>query len=375
MDGEDTIVRIRADAAHGSQRSSVRVERGPATRGEALGYPIDGRQPVLIPDPQTWARSRRADEPLSTLISNVRASSAMEIPIVVGDRIVGSIVLLSGEWGRRYEEADLQVAVDLARQTAFALENSRLYSLARAATQARDEMLGIVAHDLRSPLAAAQLAASVLARQVPEDRREASRKPTEAIRRSIRQANRLVQDLLDVARLEAGTLDLQLKEVSPEVIVHNALDGYVGLAADAALTIDADIAPGLALVIADEDRIQQVLGNLLDNAIKFTPAGGVVRLAVQRDAEAIRFAVSDTGPGISPDHLPHVFDRFWQERAADRRGAGLGLAIAKGIVERHGGRMAVDSVPGEGSTFAFTLPVLAAAGPPSSRPWTNAAEG
>jgi signal transduction histidine kinase len=283
------------------------------------------------------------------------ATSLMQVPIVAGDRFVGTMVLLTAESGRRYGEADLQAVQDLARRTGLAAENARLYRAAQAAIRARDEMLSIVAHDLRSPLAAAQVGASMLARQVPEDRREASRKTAEAIHRSIRLATRLVDDLLDVARIEAGKLALDLREVSPEVIVHNAVEMCLPLTAGVSVQLEAEVASGLPLLLADEDRIQQVLGNLLNNAIKFTPRGGRVLLVAQREGEKVRFAVKDTGPGISPDHLPRVFDRFWQSRSADRRGAGLGLAIAKGIIEAHSGHIWAESVSGEGSTFSFTL--------------------
>jgi signal transduction histidine kinase len=282
----------------------------------------------------------------------------MEVPIVVGDRVVGAILLLADESGGSYSPADLQVAVDLALRTGLAAENGRLYRAAQVATRAKDEMLSIVAHDLRSPLTAAQFGASVLALQVPENRREASRKTAETIHRSIRLATRLVEDLLDVASIEAGKLRLDLKDVSPEVLVQNAVQSCLPLAASVSIRLETEIAAGLQLVLADEDRIQQALGNLLNNAIKFTPAGGRVRVVVQREGDEIRFAVMDTGPGIPADHLPRVFDRFWQARSADRRGAGLGLAIAKGIVDAHGGHIRAESVPGEGSTFSFTLPVF-----------------
>jgi len=249
------------------------------------------------------------------------------------------------------------VAVDLARRTGLAAENGRLYRAAQAATRARDNVLGIVAHDLRSPLATAQIGADLLARHVPEDRREQSRRVAETVRRSIGLATRLVQDLLDVARIESGRLELDVKLTSPAELVHHALDLYRPMANAALIRLEGEVSGDVPAVVADSDRIQQVLSNLLDNALKFTPAGGLVRIVAQREGHEIRFDVTDTGTGIPAGQLPHVFDRFWQATPKERLGSGLGLTIAKGVVEALGGRIWVESRPGEGTTFFFTLPL------------------
>jgi signal transduction histidine kinase len=256
---------------------------------------------------------------------------------------------------RPYGEPDLQLAIDLARRTALALENRRLYQAAQRATLARDEVLSIVAHDLRSPLGAVQVSADALSRRVPDDRRAASRREMDTVQRSIRRATRLVDDLLEVTRIEAGNLTIEVKEVSPQLIVDGVVAAFAPAAANAAVALETDVAPGVSRVAADEDRIHQALGNLVDNAIRFTPAGGRVRIVVGPDGDDLRFAVVDSGPGIPPEHLPRLFDRFWQAETRHRGAAGLGLAIAKGIVEAHGGRIWADSVPGKGSTFSFTL--------------------
>ena len=171
------------------------------------------------------------DDATVALIRDLRATSLIEVPIVAGDRVIGTMLFLSGTSGGGYSPADLQVAVDLALRTGLAAENGRLYRAAQLATRAKDEMLSIVVHDLRSPLTAAQFAASLLALEVPENRRAAARKAAETIHRSIRLATRLVEDLLDVASIEAGKLTLDLKEVSPEVLVQNAVESCLPLAA------------------------------------------------------------------------------------------------------------------------------------------------
>lgn len=356
-DEESGLITTRADAPYESNAGEIHVKRVAFDSDHPHGWlATQRREPMLVADVnEEWLQSHVLDAPTLALLREVGATSLMKVPIVAGDQFVGTMLLLATKSGRRYREADLQAVQDLARRAGLATENARLYRVAQSAIRARDEMLSIVAHDLRSPLSAAQFAASLLAGQVPEDRREASRKPTEVIHRSIRMATRLVDDLLDVARIEAGTLGLDRREVSPEVIVYNAFETHLPLATEASVRLEAEVAPGLPSVWADDERIQQALGNLLNNAIKFTPRGGRVRIVAQQEGDEIRFALSDTGQGISPDHLPRVFDRFWQSRSADRRGAGLGLAIAKGIVEAHGGHIRAESVVGMGSTFSFTL--------------------
>ena len=356
-DEEGGVIVTRADAPHESYADKIHVEHVAFDSDHPLEWLATQRpEPMLVADVnEEWLRSHVIDGPTLALVREVGATSLMQVPILTGEQFVGTMLLLATEFGRSYREADLQAVQDLARRTGLAAENARLYRVAQAAIRARDEMLSIVVHDLRSPLSAAQVGASLLALQVPDERAEAARKTTETIHRSIRLATRLVDDLLDVAHLEAGKLSLDLREVSPEAIVHSALELYLPLAAGASVLLEADVAPGLPLVLADEYRIQQVLGNLLSNAIKFTPHGGRVLIVAQQEGDEIRFAVRDTGPGISPDHLPRVFDRFWQSPGADRRGAGLGLAIAKGIVEAHGGHIWAESVSGKGSTFYFTL--------------------
>jgi signal transduction histidine kinase len=312
--------------------------------------------PLLVDEvTPAWLDALEPTHALRSLVG-VSRPSLIAVPIVVGARLLGAMLMLS-EPDRRYDDDDLQLAVDLARRTGLAFENVRLYRVAQTASRARDEMLAIVAHDLRAPLAAVQFGADLLAKHVPEDRRASSRTAVDAIRRSVRLATRLVDDLLDVARIEEGRFTVVPKETTPDAIVKGAAESLAGIAAGAAVALDIDITPGLGRVLADEDRAHQALTNLVDNAVKFTPAGGRVRIVVTPDPGGVRFAVIDTGPGIPPEHMSRLFDRFWQARSG-RRGAGLGLPIVKAIVEAHGGRIWADSLVGRGSTFAFSLPIV-----------------
>jgi signal transduction histidine kinase len=169
---------------------------------------------------------------------------------------------------------------------------------------------------------------------------------------------RLIEDLLDVTRMEAGRLSVRPEVVAASEVVGDAVEGQRAIAAASGLDLRLALELELPALWADRDRLLQVFENLIGNAVKFTPAGGVVIVGAAPRAGEVVFWVADTGNGIPPADLEHVFDRFWQARSGARRGAGLGLPIAKGIVEAHGGRIWVESTPGRGATFFFTIPAL-----------------
>ncbi len=223
---------------------------------------------------------------------------------------------------------------------------------------AEDEVNRIVAHDLRGPLHAISLATRMLREQVVGPRYEAreAEKYIDVIRRSADFMSRLVDDLLDVAKLEARELSVQPVPLQAHVLVADALEVYGSVAASRLQTMCVDVPVDLPLVLADRDRVLQVFSNLLGNAIKFTPEGGTIRVSAESSGHEVVFSVADSGPGIAPEEIGFLFDRYWQATHARRAGAGLGLAIAKGIVEAHGGRIWVESEPGRGTTFAFSLP-------------------
>ncbi|HYR07469.1 MAG TPA: hybrid sensor histidine kinase/response regulator [Longimicrobium sp.] len=258
----------------------------------------------------------------------------------------------------------------LARAIRYAMERKRLETeratllrneqearaAAEAAVNARDEVLRIVAHDIGNSLSAVKIHAMVLERTLPAGDGEA-RKRTEAIRHLTQQMDRLRQDLLDVAAIEAGRLSFEPGETALAEVVDDVLGTVAGMAGEKALQVESCVSPELPAVWADRERLHQVLGNLVGNAVKFTPAEGRIRVSAVREEDEVRVAVEDTGPGIPTEHLENVFDRFWQARSTRRAGAGLGLAIARGVVEAHGGRIRATSEVGRGTTFEFTLPV------------------
>jgi signal transduction histidine kinase len=177
------------------------------------------------------------------------------------------------------------------------------------------------------------------------------------MRRSADRANRLIRDLLDAARIEDGKLPIEPRRADPASLIRETVELLLPQAADKPLRLEVDAPDDLPAVCADRDRTLQVLTNLVGNAVKFTPAGGRVVARAAADASSeVRFTITDTGPGLSADELSHLFDRYWQAKKTAKLGTGLGLVIAKGIVEAHGGRIWAESEPGRGSTFHFTLP-------------------
>jgi len=236
---------------------------------------------------------------------------------------------------------------------------SRMDRAAQAAIQARDDLMGVVAHDLRNPLSVILMRAEYL-RMIPSTKDTEADESATAISRSAMRMNRLIQDLLDVSRIEAGGLALRCSEVDAGRLVADAAESQQPLASGARLTLAVEVAPSLPKILGDQDRLMQVFENLIGNAIKFTEAGG--RIAVRarpRDGDVL-FSVADTGMGMRQEDLPRVFDRFWRAQEGDKHGAGLGLPIVKGVVEAHGGRIWVESALGRGTTFSFTIPVASA---------------
>jgi PAS domain S-box-containing protein len=317
---------------------------------------LETRQPVFMQRPaaETIAALAQSEEHHRALEA-VEIRSMVAVPLVIYERLLGVIAFISSTASRVYEPADLHMAEELARRAAVSIENARLYHAARRATQARDDVLGIVAHDLRNPLNTILVQANLLRRRTEEVERR-SQKPAQVIERAATRMNRLIEDLLDVTRMEAGQLSVESARVPTHPLVSEAVEAQRPLAISASLELRLELAPELPEVWADRDRLLQIFENLIGNALKFTKAGGRITVGAVPQEGQVRFWVADTGNGIAAENLPRLFDRFWQARKAERRGAGLGLPIVKGLIEAHGGRIWVESVLGQGSTFFFTIP-------------------
>ena len=259
-----------------------------------------------------------------------------------------------------------QLLLDVAAVVGQLLSGERREFQLQHRIDAREEALGIVAHDLRNPIGAIGLAASSLLRRLPDT---ASRRTVERIVRAAHRVEKLLHDLLDIHAIEGGRFSLSRGWVDPTGLVLTALDSQTNLAGNSSVIIGTDIAPDLPTLEVDHERILQVLENLIGNALKFTPPGGTVTVAASAGAPGfVQFSVKDTGPGIDPSDLPHIFTRFWRGRRSGREGTGLGLAICRAIVDAHGGRIWAESTPGAGTSLHFTLPAAVAVPELDDRP-------
>ncbi|HEY3586101.1 MAG TPA: hybrid sensor histidine kinase/response regulator, partial [Myxococcaceae bacterium] len=274
------------------------------------------------------------------------------LPLGIGPDARG--VLYLGSPGPVLPEGAIEVLRPVGESLGPELERRLESERNRAGIQAREDALAIVAHDLRNPLHAIAVGVSTLLPRITEP---TLRRPVERIQRSAQRMERLLQDLLDIHAIEGDRFTVTRGEVAPTALILTALESQQSLAGQTSVIINTDVAPALPAVEADEERVLQVLENLVGNALKFTPPGGVVTVGAARtqDPAWVVFSVRDNGPGIAEEHLPRVFDRFYQALSSDRRGSGLGLAICKAIVEAHGGRIWAESDPGKGAAFFFTL--------------------
>lgn len=334
--------------------------------GRRVPYPgsltqeiIDRREPVFL------IRTEGIGAAMAPYVDeHCHGCSVLVVPLLDHTRVLGALVLLRRAGEAAFEHgivdrvrtlADL-ASLSLQRLIALA-ESERRREEAEAAVRLREEVLSIVSHDLRNPLSTVAMSASLL--KDPEIKLdEAARvKQLDIIVRSAQRMNRLIQDLLDVARIEGGRFAVRCRCEDPGALVSEACDVFRSLAADRALSLECHIEPKLPPVNVDRDRVIQALSNFLNNAIKFTPPPGQVTIgAAPHEQGGVRFFVSDTGPGIARDALPHLFDHIWQARRTAHLGAGLGLTIAKGIATAHGGEVWAESAEGQGSTFCLTIP-------------------
>ncbi len=324
---------------------------------EARAYPIDWGLAVRlrdVTDPVEAERARSAAlerERAARADAEARTREVSELATLLQQQVEESRLL--SEQLRAANEA-LQAANNELVTLSVAADTAR--ERAERAVRERDEVIAIVAHDLKNPLHTIGITLSVLDDlPLSEEERRERRK---IIRRTVERMDRLISGLLDMKRIEAGQpLAVALRPTEVDALVGEACELFRPQVEEKKISLECEIPEDCPPVMADHDRILQVFWNLIGNAVKFTPEGGRIRVGCGVHGDAIRFSVSDSGPGIRAEHLKRLFDPFWQEKRTARLGTGLGLPIAKGIVEAHGGTIEVESRPGEGMTFSFTLPM------------------
>jgi signal transduction histidine kinase len=358
---EMSVVDI-AEAEGGGLRRVAVAHRNP--EDEALYAPTLGT--VRREVPEALVRIMQAAEPAlvgsaSGLYSYITGESDGDnrtlvfLPLVSRGQTIGIAAAISAE-NRPFKLEDLPLFAELARRASLSIDNARLYLESQQAVRAREEVLAIVSHDLRNPLSAVSLGASLLL--MSDTLAEEDREQLDTIVLSAKRMNRLIADLLDVTRLEGGKrLPIEMASVEPSDLLHEAEELFRAQAGAARVSMIYHADEELAPVRADRHRVMQVLSNLIGNSMKFTPPGGRLDVRATRHGEEVLFTVADTGPGIPKEHLNDIFSPYWQAKRTERMGAGLGLPIAKGIVESHGGRIWVESEPGRGTQFYFTLPL------------------
>jgi signal transduction histidine kinase len=297
--------------------------------------------------------------------------SAIVAPLTAGARTFGAMFFAATAASqRRFGGGDLQLAAEVGCRAGLAIHHALLYRAAAEAARQRETLMAMVAHDLKNPVATIDLALKVLTQddhtRAPGGGEQAmERHAIGIIQRAAGRMYRLIHGLLDLSRADEGRLALEVGPIDPAAMIADAVDAHSTLADGGGITLQAAIEARLLPVLADRERVAQILSNLVGNALKFTPRGGRVTVGASPSAAGVRFFVEDTGPGIAPEHLGRVFDRFWHAENNNRYGAGLGLYIAKTIVEAHGGSIGVESTLGAGAHFHFTLPVAVTRDEPS----------
>lgn len=274
----------------------------------------------------------------------VRHTHALYVPDVIHGEVAGFFVLV----------------VDVSDIKKAELEALSQKDRAERAVQTREEILAIVSHDLKNPLAAVSLSADILTQEktLPWN---SVRESGFRIQRSVKQMQLLISDLLDFAKMQSSTFSVDLSVEQPKNIITQVVDSFKVLAQQKDITIRLDLPKHLKNIACDGGRIVQVLSNLIGNSLKFSSKGSQVIVSARDEKKALLISVSDTGPGIPPEQLSKVFDRFWQAEKAKKLGSGLGLSIAQGIIQAHNGKIWVESEVGKGTTFFFTLPYATAA--------------
>ncbi len=359
-DQDHTALVIKA--SWGLSEPYARQQRIPRDRVEAITQTNGSIQPFVVPDLQSTPLGELA------LIVQEDLRSVLVVPLIAGSRVSGALCTYSKGQPRRFSADEIELARIFANQAAVAIENARLYAQVqqdikalRKLDELKSEFVAMISHELRTPLTSVIAYSETLLQGRLGTLAESQQQAVDVIRQSAYEQLRLVDDLLDMSLLEAGRITLQMRDMALETVVEEVLLTAGPMAESKEQQLINQVPAGLPLLRADPDRVRQVLLNLVSNSIKFTPPRGRITITAQiGDPDMMQISVHDTGIGIAPEDQNRIFEKFTQvEKPLTRqhRGAGLGLSIAQRLVELHGGRIWVESTPGQGSTFTFTLPL------------------
>ena len=317
----------------------------PGGLGSLFGHDVilQSARPVL---------AKQAEDPRLTALG-VRTYVA--VPLRARNRTLGVLLLFRTD-ATAYDEASLQFVNEVGHQAALAIDNARLLQQAEEGLRMREELLATVSHDLKNPLTTIRMNSEMLLTRHRAAQDLAAGTMAKAIHESSNQMQRLIHDLLDLTKIESGRIKLDRRPHDADELISDLMKMLESQAKEQDIELYKDVHPGESIANCDKDRVLQVLLNLAGNSIKFTGKGGRIRIEAQATGEGIRFGVIDNGPGIPEEELPRIFDRYWQARRTGRGSAGLGLSIARGIVEAHGGRIWAESALHMGSRFFFTIP-------------------
>ncbi|MBI2492481.1 MAG: GAF domain-containing protein, partial [Candidatus Rokubacteria bacterium] len=356
---------FRLRASHGAEDellAGIRAE--PIRLGQgAVGRAAALRAPVQVADLQ--AEAEGVVSPVRVVMIRRGYRSLLAVPFVAEERIVGGLVVWRQEAGR-FPDNVVNVLQTFATQSALAIQNARLFEeleeksrQLEVANRHKSEFLANMSHELRTPLNAIIGFSEVLVERMFGELNEKQDEYLKDIFASGRHLLSLINDILDLSKIEAGRMELELARFDLPAAIDNALTLVKGRAANHGIALSLAADPRLGEFVGDERKIKQVLVNLLSNAVKFTPEGGRVEVRAAPANGGVQVAVTDTGVGVAPEDQEAIFEEFRQvgtDYAKKREGTGLGLALTKRFVELHGGKIWVESEPGQGSTFTFTLP-------------------
>jgi PAS domain S-box-containing protein len=323
-----------------------------------------GRSVLVQETSEPMLRQAIKDEEHFQLLTQLGLKSYMCVPLQVRGKTIGVINFVAAESGRRYTAADLALAEDLARRAAIASENAQLYASLREEARRKDEFLAMLAHELRNPLAPIRSGLDVLAILGTDP------EILNTMQRQVEHLVRLVDDLLDVSRIMRGRIELRQESAELQAIAQRAVDSVLPLVEQHHQQLTVSMPPEPIRFQADAVRLTQVIGNLLNNASKYTPDGGRIELRAEAHPEQLTIVVRDSGIGIAPEVLPQIFELFTQDqRTIDRSqgGLGIGLTVVRSLIEMHGGTVdAYSEGSGRGSEFTVRLPIR--------REWSETAE-